>query len=156
MERASFFLFFSSRVSVGCFFSSSSLTAPLFITPLFSLRPSEDLSPFSTARDRPQRRVFSRLLLPSNGQSLQLPPSPREGRKKDKVESFSFVLLSLLSSCMPSLPRRRPAPRFLAVGAPLLILVGSGFAGLQHLLSGKLEIKVSWLVEEGGKERDDC
>lgn len=46
------------------------------------------------------------------------------------------------------LPRQRrlslspSSSRFLAVGAPLLILVGAGFVGLQHLLSGKLEIKV--------------
>jgi len=56
---------------------------------------------------------------------------------------------------MQPLPRRRPAPRFLVVGAPLLILVGSGFAGLQHLLSGKLEIKVGkgvGLEEEESKE----
>ena len=54
---------------------------------------------------------------------------------------------------MPSLPRRRPAPRFLVVGAPLLILVGSGFAGLQHLLSGKLEIKVGVLLLEARESK---
>jgi len=58
----------------------------------------------------------------------------------------------------PSLPRKRPAPRFLAVGAPLLILVGSGFAGLQHLLSGKLEIKVGerWFVGREKALKIDC